>query len=99
MKGRFFFNFSISDSAMFGLCIRILLFNSCPKSFGVVLELVQNKFGTRERQGIRLENMLLNFGEVLSNTGVSYYRVFQLDMTYFEVQDGQLKLTSKFKKR
>ena len=27
------------------------------------------------------------------------YRVFQLDMTYFEVQDGQLKLTSKFKKR
>ena len=27
------------------------------------------------------------------------YRVFQLDMTYFEVQDGQLKMTSKFKKR
>ena len=27
------------------------------------------------------------------------YRVFQLDMTYFEVQDGKLKLTSKFKKR
>ena len=30
---------------------------------------------------------------------VQKYRVFQLDMTYFEVQDGQLKLTSKFKKR
>ena len=29
----------------------------------------------------------------------SFYRVFELDMTYFEVQDGQLKLTSKFKKR
>ena len=27
------------------------------------------------------------------------YRVFQLDMTYFEDQDGQLKLTSKFKKK
>ena len=27
------------------------------------------------------------------------YRVFQLNMTYFEVQDGQLKMTSKFKKR
>ena len=27
------------------------------------------------------------------------YRVFKLDMTYFEVPDGQLKLTSKFKKR
>ena len=27
------------------------------------------------------------------------YRVFKLDMTYFEIQDGQLKLTSKFKKR
>ena len=27
------------------------------------------------------------------------YRVFQLDMTYFEVQDGQLKMTSKFKKK
>ena len=26
-------------------------------------------------------------------------RVFKLDMTYFEIQDGQLKLTSKFKKR
>ena len=32
----------------------------------------------------------------------SFYRVFKLDMIYFEVQDGQLKLpklTSKFKKR
>ena len=28
-----------------------------------------------------------------------FYRVFQLDLTYFEVQDGQLKLTFKFKKR
>ena len=26
------------------------------------------------------------------------YRVFKLDMTYFEVQDGRLKLTSMFKK-
>ena len=26
------------------------------------------------------------------------YRVFKLDMTYFEVQNGQLKLTSMFKK-
>ena len=36
-EGKIFFNFSISDSPMFGLCIRILLFNSCPKRFGVVL--------------------------------------------------------------
>ena len=27
-----------------------------------------------------------------------FYRVFKLDMTYFKVQDGQLKLTSKLKK-
>ena len=33
------------------------------------------------------------------SVGATHYRVFQLDMTYFEVQDGQLKLTSKFKKR
>ena len=36
-------------------------------------------------------------GEVFAR--LSTYRVFQLDMTYFEVPDGQLKLTSKFKKR
>ena len=30
---------------------------------------------------------------------VNMYRVFKLDMTYFEVQDGQLKLTFKLKKR
>ena len=42
--------------------------------------------------------------ENIINTGVKMkssvvvcelYRVFQLDMTYFEVQDGQLKITSK----
>ena len=32
------------------------------------------------------------------SVGATHYRVFHVDMTYFEVQDGQLKLTSSLKK-
>ena len=37
--------------------------------------------------------------KVLFVSNLDMYRVFQLDLTYFEVRNGQLKLTSKFKKR